>query len=207
MESVDKVILGPERRSHILSDKEKKITAYHEAGHALLAHELPNSDPVSKVSIIARGSAAGYTLKLPTEDKKLHTKGQFIDDLSVLLAGRIAEEEIFGEVTTGAQSDLSQATKICKKLITEFGMSEKLGLRTFGEKEELIFLGRELHEQRDYSEKSAEEIDKEIDRFIEEAAKVTRQVITDKREYLDKIANALIAKETLEAAEFNALFA
>ncbi len=172
----------------------------------MLAHELPNSDPVRKVSIIARGSAAGYTLKLPTEDKKLHTKGQIIDDLAVLLAGRVAEEEIFGEVTTGAQSDLSQATKIAKKLITEFGMSEKLGLRTFGEKEELIFLGRELHEQRDYSEKSAEEIDQEINRFIEEAAKTARRVITDKRQYLDKIANALITKETLEAEEFNALF-
>jgi cell division protease FtsH len=207
LDSVDKVLLGPERKSHILSNQEKRITAYHEAGHALLAHELPNSDPVRKVSIIARGSAAGYTLKLPTEDKKLHTKGQFIDDLAVLLAGRIAEEEIFGEVTTGAQSDLSQATKIATKLITEFGMSEKLGLRTYGAKEELIFLGRELHEQRDYSEKSAEEIDKEIDRFIEEAAKVARQVITEKRQYLNKIAETLITKETLEADEFNALFA
>jgi len=206
LSSIDKVILGPERKSHILSDQEKKITAFHEAGHALIAHELPHTDPVRKVSIIARGSAAGYTLKLPLEDKKLHTRSEFLEDLAVLLAGRIAEEEIFGEVTSGAQSDLFQATKLAKKLITEYGMSEKLGLRTFGEKTELIFLGREMHEERDYSDKSAEEIDKEIDRLLAEAGQTARKLILEKKNYLDKIANTLIEKETLEAEEFEALF-
>ncbi|MFA6593634.1 MAG: ATP-dependent zinc metalloprotease FtsH [Candidatus Buchananbacteria bacterium] len=203
---IDKVLLGPERKSHILNDKEKKITAYHEAGHALVAHELPNTDPVRKVSIIARGSAAGYTLKLPLEDKKLHTKSEFLEDLAVMLAGRIAEEEVFNEVTTGDQNDLRQATKLARRLISDFGMSEKLGLRTFGEREELIFLGRELHEERDYSDRTAEEIDKEISRLLDEAAKLALKVITGKREYLDKIANTLVEKETIESEEFEQLF-
>ncbi|MFA5021007.1 MAG: ATP-dependent zinc metalloprotease FtsH [Patescibacteria group bacterium] len=207
LSSIDKVLLGPERRSHILSVAEKKITAYHEAGHALVAHELPNTDPVRKVSIIARGSAAGYTLKLPTEDKKLHTKTEFLEDLAVMLGGRMAEEEIFNEVTTGDSSDLRQATKLARKLITDYGMSEKLGLRTFGEREELIFLGRELHEERNYSDRTAEEIDKEISRLLEEAAKLALKIIKDKREYLDKIAGRLIEKETIESEEFNQIFA
>ncbi|MFA5124592.1 MAG: ATP-dependent zinc metalloprotease FtsH [Patescibacteria group bacterium] len=203
---IDKVLLGPERKSHILNNQEKKITAYHEAGHALLAHELPHTDPVRKVSIIARGSAAGYTLKLPLEDKKLHTKSEFLEDLAVMLAGRIAEEEVFNEVTTGDQNDLRQATKLARRLISDFGMSEKMGLRTFGEREELIFLGRELHEERDYSDRTAEEIDKEISRLLDEAAKLALKVITEKREYLDKIANTLIEKETIESEEFKQLF-
>lgn len=207
LNSIDKVLLGPERKSHILSVAEKKITAYHEAGHALVAHELPNTDPVRKVSIIARGSAAGFTLKLPTEDKKLHTKTEFLEDLAVMLGGRIAEEEIFNEVTTGDSSDLRQATKLARKLITDYGMSEKLGLRTFGEREELIFLGRELHEERNYSDKTAQEIDQEISRLLDDAAKLARKIIKDKKEYLDKIANTLIEKETIESEEFNQLFA
>lgn len=207
LQSIDKVLLGPERKSHILSVEEKKITAYHEAGHALVAHELPHTDPVRKVSIIARGSAAGYTLKLPTEDKKLHTKSEFLEDLAVMLGGRMAEEEIFNEVTTGDSSDLRQATKLARTLITDYGMSEKLGLRTFGEREELIFLGRELHEERNYSDKTAEEIDKEISRLLDEASKLALKIIKDKREYLDKIANTLIEKETIESEEFKQLFA
>ena len=206
LRSVDKILLGPERKSHILNAREKKITAYHEAGHALVAHELPNTDKVRKVSIIARGMAAGFTLKLPSEDKKMHTRSEFIEDLSVLLAGRIAEEEIFGEVTTGAQNDLMQATKLAKKIITEFGMNEKTGLRTFGQKEELIFLGRELHEQRDYSEKSAELIDEEIARLIKEAADKARQIITEKKKYLDEISIRLLEKETLETEQFEEIF-
>jgi len=206
LSSIDKVLLGPERRSHILSVAEKKITAYHEAGHALVAHELPNTDPVRKVSIIARGSAAGYTLKLPTEDKKLHNKSEFLEDLAVMLGGRMAEEEVFNEITTGDSSDLRQATKLARKLITDYGMSEKLGLRTFGEREELIFLGRELHEERNYSDKTAEEIDKEISRLLAEAAKLALRIVKDKREYLDKIADRLIEKETIESEEFNQIF-
>jgi len=206
LKSIDKIILGPERKSHILSPKEKRVTAYHEAGHALVAHELPNTDKVRKVSIIARGTAAGFMLKLPSEDKKLHTKTEFIEELSVLLAGRIAEEEIFNEVTTGAQNDLRVATNLAKKIITEYGMNEKMGLRTFGQREEMIFLGRELHEQKDYSEKSSEMIDEEIGKLTKEAAEKTRQILTEKRAYLDKIANELLSKETLETDEFEAIF-
>ncbi len=206
-ESVEKVLLGPERKSHILTEKERKITAYHEAAHALVAHELPNADPVHKVSIISRGRAAGYTLKLPIEDKHLHTKSEFIDDLAVLLAGHTAEKEIFGEVTTGASNDLKQATKLARQLVTEFGMSEKLAPRTFGEREELIFLGKEIHEQRDYSEKIAEIIDQEINHFITEATKTAREIIKRKKEKLEKIVKILLEKETIEKEEFEAIFA
>ena len=205
--SIDKILLGPERKSHILSDQEKKITAYHEAGHALVAHELPNTDPIRKVSIVARGTAAGFTLKLPTEDKKLHSRAEFLEEIAVFLGGRIAEKLIFNEVTTGAQSDLRQATKLAKKLITDYGMSDKLGLRTYGEKEELIFLGREIHEQKDYSEKSAEAIDQEIQRLMEDGAKVAADIITKNRVYLDKIVAELMEKETIESEEFQAIFA
>src|SRR3989339_1773485 len=155
-ESVEKVMMGPERKSHILSEKERKITAYHEAAHALVSHELPEADPVHKISIISRGQAAGYTLKLPLEDKHFHSRSEFIADLAVLLAGHTVEKEIFGEVTTGASSDLKHATRLVKSLISEYGMSEKMGARTFGEREEMIFLGKEIREQRDYSEKTAE---------------------------------------------------
>lgn len=206
LSSIDKVLLGPERKSHILSEAEKKITAYHEAGHALVAHELPNTDPVRKVSIVARGMAAGFTLKLPTEDKKLHTKAEFLEDLAVMLGGRMAEEEVFNEVTTGDQSDLRHATKLARRIISDYGMSEKLGLRTFGQREELIFLGREIHEEKDYSDKTAELIDQEISRLLDEASKLALKIIKDKRQYLDKIANTLIEKETIEAEEFEALF-
>ena len=206
LKSIDKILLGPERKSHILSEAEKKITAYHEAGHALVAHELPHTDPVRKVSIIARGSAAGFTLKLPNEDRKLHTRTQFLEELAVLLAGRLAEDETFGEVTTGAQNDLLEATKLARRLITEYGMSAKLGLRTFGEREELIFLGKELHERRDYSEKTAEDIDQEIHRLIDEAAKTAKKIIVGQKNQLEKIVRELLAKETIESEEFQQLF-
>jgi cell division protease FtsH len=205
-ESVEKVMLGPERKSHLLSEKEKNITAYHEAGHALVAHELPHADPVHKVSIISRGRAAGYTLKLPTEDKYLHSRSEFIDDLAVMLAGHTVEKEIFGEVTTGASNDLRQATHLARRLITEFGMSEKLGARTFGDKEEMIFLGREIHEQRDYSEKVAETIDQEISRLIADAIKTAQEIIHKKKTKLEEIVKLLLEKETLEKEEFEAIF-
>jgi cell division protease FtsH len=204
--SIDKILLGPERKSHILNKQEKKITAYHEAGHALVSHKLPNTDPVRKVSIIARGSAAGFTLKLPTEDKKLHTRSEFLEEIAVFLGGRIAEEEIFGEITTGASNDLRQTTKLAKQIIAEYGMSDKIGLRTFGIKEEMIFLGREIHEQKDYSEKSAEKIDEEINRIIKEGGDLARKTILDNKEELEKIVEVLIKKETIEAEEFEALF-
>jgi len=204
--SIEKVILGPERKSHILSDKEKKITAYHEAGHALTAHLLPNADPVHKVSIISRGRVAGYTMKLPLEDKHLHQKSEFIDELAVLLAGFVTEKEIFNEITTGAANDLKRATELAKQLVTEYGMSEALGPRTYGQREEMIFLGKEIHERRDYSEKTAEMIDKEVSHLIADASKTAKELIIKNRKVLDKIAAELLTKETLEKKEFAALF-
>ncbi|MDD4333273.1 MAG: ATP-dependent zinc metalloprotease FtsH [Patescibacteria group bacterium] len=202
LEAIEKVMMGPERKSRILSDKEKEITAYHEAGHAVVAHFLPHTDPVQKISVIARGQAGGYTLKLPTEDKHMHSKSEFVEELSVLLAGHVAEKETFGEVTTGATSDLRRATNLARRLITDFGMSDILGPRTFGEKEEMIFLGREIHEQRDYSEKVAEQIDKEIDRFIEEAVEQAKKIIKTEKEKLVEVVKVLLAKETIEKNEF-----
>ena len=205
-ESVEKVMLGPERKSHILSEKERKITAYHEAAHALVSHELPEADPVHKISIISRGQAAGYTLKLPLEDKHFHSRSEFIADLAVLLAGHTVEKEIFGEVTTGASSDLKHATRLVKSLISEYGMSEKMGARTFGEKEEMIFLGREIREQRDYSEKTAEAIDEEISHLLSEAVKTAREIIRKKKSKMEVIVKMLLEKETIEKEEFEEIF-
>jgi len=205
-ESVEKVTLGPERKSHILSEKERKITAYHEAAHALVSHELPEADPVHKISIISRGQAAGYTLKLPLEDKHFHSRSEFIADLAVLLAGHTVEKEIFGEVTTGASSDLKHATRLVKSLISEYGMSEKMGARTFGEKEEMIFLGREIREQRDYSEKTAEAIDEEISHLLSEAVKTAREIIRKKKSKMEVIVKMLLEKETIEKEEFEEIF-
>ncbi len=204
LESVEKIILGPERKSHILSEDEKKITAYHEAGHAILAHSLPNADPVHKISIISRGSAAGYTMKLPDEDKHFHSRAEFLDDLAVMLGGYTVEKEILGELTTGASNDLRQATKLARRLVTEFGMSE-LGPRTFGDRDELIFLGREITEQRDYSEQVAGAIDREVSNFLKRAQLVAKRIITKKKGQIEKIVAALLEKETLEREEFEAL--
>ncbi|MBU0636815.1 MAG: ATP-dependent zinc metalloprotease FtsH [Patescibacteria group bacterium] len=201
-ESVEKVMLGPERKSKILSDKEKKITAYHEAGHAIVAHFSLHTDPVHKISIIARGQAGGYTIKLPNKDKYMHTKTEFTEEIAVLLAGYVAEQEVFGEVTTGSTSDLRRATNLARKLITDYGMSETLGPRTFGEKEEMIFLGREIHEQRDYSEKIAEQIDKEISSYIDKAVYQARGIIKLRRDKIEKVVKALLKKEVLEKEEF-----
>ena len=203
-ESVEKVMLGPERRSHLLGEKEKRITAYHEAGHALVAHTLPHSDPVHKVSIISRGQAAGYTLKLPEQDKHFHSRSEFIDDLAVMLGGYMVEKEILGEITTGASNDLRQATRLARKLVTEFGMSP-LGPRTFGEKEEMIFLGREITEQRNYSESVAAAIDREVGAFLKRAQITAKKVILEKKEKLEKIVEHLLKKETLERKEFEAI--
>ncbi|KKQ60646.1 MAG: ATP-dependent zinc metalloprotease FtsH [Parcubacteria group bacterium GW2011_GWE2_38_18] len=205
LESIEKVMLGPERKSRVLSEKEKKITAYHEGGHAVVAHFLPNTDPVHKISIIARGRAGGYTLKLPSEDKHLRNKTEFTEEIAVLLAGQLTEKEIFGDVTTGATSDLRRATQLARRLITDFGMSKSLGLRTFGEKEEMVFLGKEIHEQRDYSEKTAEQIDSEISSLIDQAAHQAQGIIHNHREILEKVVATLMIKETLEKEEFEAI--
>jgi cell division protease FtsH len=205
-ESIDRVIAGPERKSRIISPKEKEITAYHEAGHALVARMLPHADPVHKVSIIARGMMGGYTRLLPTEDRYLWSRSQFNDTLATMLAGHAAEELTFGEMTTGSENDIEQATKIARKMVTEYGMSEKLGPRTFGRREELVFLGREVAEQKDYSEKTAEEIDGEVHQFIQRAYEVAKDILTQKRAKLVQIAEALIANETIEGEELDALF-
>jgi cell division protease FtsH len=205
LDAIEKVMLGPERKSRVISDKEKKITAYHEAGHALVAHFSPNTDPVHKISIIARGRAGGYTIKMPTEERHMHTKAEFIEEIAVLLAGYIAEKEIFGEVTTGATSDLRRATSLARRLITDYGMSDNLGLRTYGEKEEMIFLGREIHEQRDYSENTAEKIDNEILGFIKQGEDSARDIILKHKANLEKIVDELMEKETVEKERFEEL--
>lgn len=206
LEGIERVLLGPERRSHLMDEHEKKITAYHEAGHGLVAHEMPKADPVRKISIVSRGRAAGYTLKLPEKDKYMKSRAEYTAELAVLLAGFEAEAAVFGEVTTGASNDLREATRMARRLIMEFGMSDKMGPRTFGEREEMIFLGREIHEQRDFSEKVAEMIDSEISRFIAEARKSAHDIITRKRDKLEDIVRVLLVKETIEREEFEALF-
>lgn len=205
-EAIDRVIAGPEKKSRIISQKEKGITAYHEAGHALVARMLPHADPVHKVSIVSRGIMGGYTRLLPTEDRYLWTRSQFKDMLAVTLGGRAAEELIFNETTTGSENDIEQATKIARKMVTEYGMSDKLGPRTFGRREELIFLGREITEQRDYSENIAQTIDEEVHRLINEAQTVTNDILTPHKARLTHIAERLMAEETLEGEELNKLF-
>ncbi len=205
LQSIEKVLLGPERKSHILSKKEKEIAAYHEAGHALVAASLPHTDPVRKVSIIARGKAAGYTLKLPEYDKHLRTRSEFIDELAVLLGGYTAEKLIFNELTTGASGDLKEAFELAKKLVTRYGMSKKLGPVAFGGREELVFLGREITTEKDYSEEVAAEIDKEIAKLINNAYKTAQKILKEKKKILNRIAKALIKKETLEKEEFEKL--
>ena len=204
-DSIDRVIAGPEKKGRIISQKEKEIIAYHETGHALAAKMLPNADPVHKISIVARGMMGGWTRFLPTEDRHLWTHSQFEDRLAVSLAGRAAEEIIFGEVTTGAQNDLEQSTGLARKMVTEYGMSEKLGPRTFGKREELVFLGREIHEQRNYGDKVADEIDKEVDVLIQNAYDTAKKILSKDKERLKLIAERLIATETIEEAEFKAL--
>jgi len=205
-ESIDRVIAGPERKSRIISPKEKEITAYHESGHALAARLLPHADPVHKVSIIARGTMGGYTRLLPTEDRYLWTRSQFNDVLATLLGGHCAEELIFHEMTTGSESDIGQATKIARKMVTEYGMSKKLGPRTFGRREELVFLGREIAEQKDYGDRVADEIDEEVQQLIQHAHGVATEILTKNKGKLVQLAEALIANETIEGEELEALF-
>ena len=201
-EAIEKVMMGPERRSRVISDEEKKIIAYHEAGHAIVAHFSPLADPVHKISIIARGQAGGYTLKVPSSDRRLYTKDYFLDEIAVLLAGNLSEKNAFGQITTGVTSDLRRATSIARQLITDYGMSDKLGLRTFGEKEEMIFLGREIHEQRDYSEKVAEKIDEEIAEIIKEGEDRANKILHENKACLEEVVNVLLEKETIEKDEF-----
>ncbi|TAK03361.1 ATP-dependent metallopeptidase FtsH/Yme1/Tma family protein [Patescibacteria group bacterium] len=205
--SIEKVILGPERKSRVRNDQETKVVAYHEAGHALVARMTPDSDPVHKVSIIARGSAGGYTLKLPTEDRHLTRRAEFIADLAVGLGGYVAEKETFGDVTTGASDDLKKASRLAREIVTRYGMSETLGPVVYGEPDEMVFLGRSIHENRNYSEKTAEHIDAEVSKLVHGAMEAARAILTKEKGRLDKIADTLLKKETIEKDEFEALFA
>jgi len=201
LESIDKVLLGPERKSHILSKNEKEIAAFHEAGHALVSVFLPQGEPVRKISIIARGMAAGYTLQMPSEERKIKTKRAFLSEMATLLGGYCAENLKFKEITTGAANDLTRASDLARKLVKEYGMSP-LGPISFGEKEELVFLGKEISEQRNYSEKVAAQIDKEVEKFIKNAQKEAAAVLARKKGLLERIAQTLIEKETIERNEF-----
>ena len=204
--SIEKVLLGPERKSYIMSPEEKKVTAYHEAGHALVAKMMPAADPVHKISIVSRGTAGGYTMKLPSEDRRLHKREQFLADLAMMLGGYVSEKETFGDITTGASDDLRKCSRLARELVVRYGMSD-LGPRTFGEREEMIFLGKEIHESRNYSEQTAQDIDAEIAKLVNGALETARGIIREQKASLDKIANRLLEKETIEKEEFEALFA
>ncbi len=205
LDSIEKVMMGPEKKSNLLLKDEKKITAYHEAGHALLGHILPKTDPIHKVSIISRGRAAGYTLNLPEEDRHFHSKSEFLDNLIMLLGGYTAEQLVFDDLTTGASNDLIRASRIARELVTKYGMSEKIGPVVFGQHSETVFLGKEIHEQRNYSEKVAADIDAEVDRIIKEALKRSIELIKENKGKLDEIAKKLIETETIEKEEFEKL--
>ncbi len=198
-ESVDRVIAGPERKSRRISDREKEMTACHEAGHALVAHVLPNADKPFKVTIVARGQTAGHTRYLPEEDRQMWTKHQFEDMLAAALGGRVAEEVVFNEVTTGAGNDLEQATNIAQSMVTQYGMSEKLGPRTFGKREQMVFLGREISQQRDYSNDVAETIDDEIHDIINRAYESAQKAITENMAKLTQLSKYLLENETVES--------
>jgi cell division protease FtsH len=204
-EAIDRVIAGPERKTRLISDKEKQVIAYHETGHALVGHVLPNTDPIHKISIIPRGRALGYTLSLPTEDRFLVSKSDFLDELAMLLGGRVAEEMIIGDVTTGDQNDLEKATKIARKMVCEYGMSDKLGPLTLGHKQDQVFLGRDYSTTPDYSPEIAYEIDKEIRGLIDGAFEKAHKILSKNRKKLETIAKYLIEKETLEKEQLENL--
>ena len=205
-EAVERVVAGPERKSRVINSREKEMTAYHEAGHALVAWVLPNADRVHKISIISRGNMGGHTTLLPEEDRYLWTKNQFLDMMAVTMGGRVAEEQIFDEVTTGASNDLERATKIALSMIKRYGMSEALGPRTFGKREELVFLGREISEERDYGDKIAEEIDQEVQKLIKNAYMRACDILNTNKPKLVQVAEYLIEHEVLSGDELTRVF-
>jgi cell division protease FtsH len=205
-EAIDRVIAGPQRKSRVISDRERIMTAYHEAGHALVARMLPNADPVRKVSIVARGMMGGYTRVVPDEDRLFKTKAQFEDELAVYMAGHVAEDMVFEEQSTGAANDIDRATGLARRMVTEFGMSRTLGPRAFGKKEELVFLGREISEQRNYSDEVAYQIDQEIRELIDAAHDRARAIVETHSDKLQTIAELLLAEETIEGEQLESLF-
>jgi cell division protease FtsH len=205
-ESIERVIAGPERKSRIISDEEKRIVAYHEAGHAVVMHVIPEADPVHKVSIIARGMMGGFTIALPEEDRTLMSRNKLLADMTSLLGGRAAEELVFNDITSGASNDLERVTRLSRNMVTRLGMSEELGPMVYGQKDELVFLGREIGEQRDYSESVAERIDDEVFRIVNEAYARAKDILNKYRSQLDTIASRLIEVETIDREEFESLF-
>jgi len=203
--AIDRVVAGPERKSRVISEVEKKILAHHEVGHAILAEELPHADPLHKTSILARGMALGYTLQLPLEDKYVTTRSELLDDITVLLGGRAAERIVFAETTTGASNDLERATEVARRMVTEFGMSDKLGARSFGRKHGMPFLGRDLMENRDYSDDVASAIDHEIRNIVDQSYHRAEEILKDRRDAMHRIVEVLLEKETLQREEFKAL--
>lgn len=202
-DAIERVIAGPEKKSRIMSQKEKELTAFHEAGHALVGHFMPTVDPIHKISIIPRGQAGGYTLALPLEDKHYSTRTELLENVVFMLGGRAAEVVALGEISTGARNDLERSTKTVRRMITEYGMSDKLGYMTFGHgHEEQVFLGRDISRDKNYSEEIAAAIDREIKRIMDESFEKSKQIVTEHRELLDKIANALLEKETIEGEAF-----
>jgi cell division protease FtsH len=205
-EAIDRVIAGPERRSRIISDVEKEIIAYHEGGHAVVQRILPKCDPVTKVTIVSRGMALGYTMSLPQEDRYLHSKTEFEDKIAGMLGGNVAETLVFGDTTTGSSNDIEKATSLARAMVTQYGMSENLGPLAFGKKEEMVFLGREISEQRNYSDEVAAKIDAEVRAIIDNGFNRAKEALTTYREVLDRLAALLIEKETIESEEFESLF-
>lgn len=206
MEAIERVIAGPERKSRLINENEKKIIAYHEAGHAVVINALPEADTVQKVSIISRGEAGGYTMAFPDEDRMLKSRSQLMSDMIGLLGGRAAEDIVFSDITSGASNDLERVTKLARTMVTRLGMSEELGPMVYGKKEELVFLGREISEQRDYSEHIAQKIDTAIQKIVQEAYQKAKSILTQYREELDKIAEKLLDVETLDADAFYEIF-
>jgi len=204
-DSIEKVLLGPARKSRIISEKEKSRTAYHEAGHAVVVAALPDADPIQKVSIVSRGRAGGYTMKLPFEEMRLKTKSQFIADIAMLVAGHASEKEFFGDISTGASDDLKRASEIARAIVTRYGMSDKLGPITYGNTEEAVFLGREITTTKNYSDNTAEEIDKEVRSFIDTAYGTAIAIIKKHKRAIQKVADELVQKEVLEQEDFYAL--
>ena len=205
-EALERIVAGPERKSRVISDEEKRIIAYHEGGHAVVQRILPKCDPVAKVTVISRGMALGYTMALPVEDRYLQSKTEFEDKIAGLLGGNVAERLVFGDTTTGASNDIEKATDLARRMVTEFGMSDRLGPLSFGKRDEMVFLGRSMGEQRDYSDKIAMMIDEEVRALIDRAYDRATEVLTTHRDRLDTLAEKLIAEETVDQVEFEKLF-
>ena len=205
LNSIEKVLLGPARKTRVISEKEKEVTAYHEAGHALVAAGLKDADPVHKISIVSRGMAGGYTLKLPLEERRLNTRAQFLADIAVAFGGYVAELFMFKDMTTGSSNDIKNATALAHRMVTQYGMSDKLGPRTFGKTHEMVFLGREMTTEKDYSENISTQIDEEVNQFVMKALAAAKKIVSTHKDMLHAIAKKLIEKETIEQEEFEAL--